>query len=512
VSDCALPPFTPIIAYLRVSGDVQKEHGTIVGQLDALERYVAKHKLTLIRPPFTDEAKPGSSASPRDGFQAMIAFTHQEPRPCDAVIFWSWSRFARDQDDAHFYKADLRRRGYTLISLSDGIPPHIGIHYVMEALIHWKDEEYLKQLSLQTKRGLHLLARHGYAPGGFPPRGYLAEHIEVDVGGTNRQVARWKPDPLWADTVRKAWELRADGASYSEILQQTGLYNSVNSLTTHFRNKTYLGYRRCGEVEVARAHEPLIDQELWDRVQQTLYERPTHGHGWPSVPHPRQRSSPHLLTGLLRCAYCDAAIIGRTCNTGRHRQWRFYECGTVNRQGPGSCPNKRISATRLEKAVLDAVFSTLLRPDSLAATLEEVNRSLAQAEPTGERERLESRIRTLNRGISNLLDLAETSPASEDLPIRLRQREQERETLQRQLLLLGVEQPPLEISEDVFEELLADLRDAVTDGDLPERQALLRSVLDRVVLEDRTAYLHYQSLCAAVYQVPPGGESHFWHG
>ena len=152
---------------------------------------------------------------------------------------------------------------------------------------------------------------------------------------------------------------------------------------------------------------------------------------------------------------------------------------------------------------MDAVVSVLLRPDFLAAVLEQLNKNLARAEPSTERERLESRITALNRSISNLLDLAEKAPASEDLHRRLRQREQERETLRRQLLSVRTEEQPLQISEDVREELLLDLREAIDYGDLRERQALLRSVLDRVVLTDHTAYLHYQSLCAAVYLVPP---------
>jgi len=46
-----------------------------------------------------------------------------------------------------------------LISLSDEIPQGTELDYVMEALIHWKDAQYLEQLSRYTKHGLHLLAR-----------------------------------------------------------------------------------------------------------------------------------------------------------------------------------------------------------------------------------------------------------------------------------------------------------------------------------------------------------------
>jgi len=502
-NDCPLPPHSRVIAYLRVSGDVQKEHGTIVGQLDALETYIAEHQLSLTHPPFTDEAKPGSSVSPRDGFQQMLAFTQQEPRPCDGVIFWSWSRFARDQDDAHFYKADLRRRGYTLISLSDGIPVDSGLDYVLESLIHWKDQEYLKQLSLQTKRGLHLLAKHGYAPGGFPPRGYSSHHFEVEIGGKRRRVAQWVPDPEWAPVVRTVWEMRANGASYLDIIEKTGLYHSRNSLTTHFRNKTYLGYRRCGDLEIPDAHEPLIDQDLWDRVQATLYDRPSLGSAWSGMKHPQRVHSPHLLTGLVRCAYCGAAIIGRTCNTGRHRNWRFYECGTKNRQGRGSCEAKTIPALRIERAVMDAVYEDILNIDFLMPIVDEMNRELQCGQPSLTADHLQRRIRSLDQSIANLLDLAEKAGGTEDILTRLEERRRERVTARQQLRQLHVNRDHYRIDLAALGSLLEKYRALLLSPDIRDQQTVLRTVIDHLIVKPHNAEILCMLDRASVHHIPP---------
>jgi hypothetical protein len=37
-------------------------------------------------------------------------------------VFWSFSRCARDFDDAQYYKADIRRRGIAVESIIDDIP------------------------------------------------------------------------------------------------------------------------------------------------------------------------------------------------------------------------------------------------------------------------------------------------------------------------------------------------------------------------------------------------------
>jgi site-specific DNA recombinase len=505
MNDCPLPPGSKVIGYLRVSGEVQKEKGTIAGQVEELERYIGKHRLTLLHPPFIDEAKPGSSTAPRDGFQDMIGFAHQEPRPCDGIIFWSWSRFARDQDDAHFFKSDLRRRGYVLISLSDEIPQGTEFDYVMEALIHWKDQQYLGQLSRNTKRGLHLLARHGYATGGFPPRGYKAKHIEVEIGGKKRRVARWVPDPEWAPLVQQAWEMRATGASYQEILDKTSIYASRNSLVTHFRNKAYLGYQICGEIEFPDAHEPLITQELWDKVEATLYQyqRPPRGSSWPGNRHPRRYKTKHLLSGLVRCAYCGAAIIGRTCNTGRHQDWRYYLCGTKNRKGWDSCPNRTIPAERLEAAVLDVVTNKLLTPDFVTELVGEINAQLNSSDSAAQIAHLQSRIHSLSRSIANLIDLAEKVGGTEEVLGRLKQRKDEKNSLEQQVQLLEVRDEPIQVPREIVEELLAELREPLANGTLPAQRRVLENTVDRIIVERNRAELHYQFPCANLYKVPP---------
>lgn len=496
--DCPLPRDSRVIGYLRVSSEAQKEKGTIAGQQQELQIYIETHGLVLVHPPFVDEAKPGSSTAPRDAFQDMIEFAHQEPRPCDGIIFWSWARFARDQDDAHFFKADLRRRGYTLISLSDGIPQATGFDYVMESLVHWKDEQYLRQLSRNVRRGLYLLARQGYPHGGLPPRGYERERIEVEIGGKKRKVSHWIPDPQWAPLVRDAWEMRANGASYPEILDATSLYPGTDRLCFHFRNKVYLGYRTYGDVEIPNAHEPLITQELWDRVQATLYERPARGSPWPKRLHPRQVNSPYLLSGLGRCAYCGANMTGKTDDTRRHPNYRYYLCSTKNSRGYNKCENKAIAAKRLEPAVLDVMLNRLLTPEFLAGLLEEVNMQLSKDDSESRMKQLGGRIRTLDRAMANLLDLAEKAGGTEEVLTRLELRRQEKQKLQQEAKLLE-QRKPIHITKELLADLLAELREPLANGTLQAQQKVLRNVIDHIVVEPHKGQLYYRSPHTVLY-------------
>ena len=107
--------------YVRVSSEQQANRETpIEGQISELRRFAEEHGWVVERV-FADEAQ-GGSCDQREAFQEMIEESKRRPRPVDGILVWNFSRFARDQLDAQFYKADLRRRGYILISYSDDIP------------------------------------------------------------------------------------------------------------------------------------------------------------------------------------------------------------------------------------------------------------------------------------------------------------------------------------------------------------------------------------------------------
>jgi hypothetical protein len=70
---------------------------------------------------FVDEAIEGSRED-CEQFQEMIALSHQDARLVDGITVWFFSRFARDQLDSQFYKEELRKRGYVIVSKIDDVP------------------------------------------------------------------------------------------------------------------------------------------------------------------------------------------------------------------------------------------------------------------------------------------------------------------------------------------------------------------------------------------------------
>jgi len=424
----ALAPGTTVYGYIRVSGDAQADRGLpVAGQREAIAAYCDAHRLRLARL-FIDEARPGGTDD-RVEFQAMMAAAHQTPPPVAGIVLWSWSRFARNQNDAHYWKASLRRHGVDIVDTSGEVPDVQGFEYVLESLIHWKDEQRRQEISHDARRGQQLLARMGYIPSGcLPPRGYRVEFIEQVIEGRQRRLRRWVPDPdTWA-LARRAWELRIDGYSLKAILKETRLYRSAGCYTTFFANAAYKGEVRFGGTIVHI--EPLVTPEEWARVNASRTQRLGGAYA-------RRKGGRFILSGLVRCGLCGAAMNGGHSpagirNDGWERdQWDFYICLTRKNRGASACPNRRFSARDLEGEVVRVLFDEVLTPENLARHSADIARQHEAELPLliARRQDLQAQLARVNQAIERLVDSIELSPFSESLPARLMERERQRDSL-----------------------------------------------------------------------------------
>ncbi len=510
---CPFNPGDRVWGYGRDSGGIEQQE-SVASQRRAIEKYCRQHNLVLVHF-FADEARIGSTTVGRDGLEDLLYMARREPRPVDGAIFWSFSRMARDQLDSQFCKIDLRRRGYVLYSMTDDIPEG-EFAPVVEALIDWKNERFLKDLSQDVKRGLHDLATDGYAPGGFPPRGYLAEKVQIGVkrDGQPRIVSQWVVDPALAPRVKQAFEMRVAGASYKEIHEATQVMGTYGSYVTMFRNRTYLGIRKCGEMEVEDAHDPLISQDLWDAVQATLRKRPEKGESWPEgKQHPMRASSSYLLSGLAVCSVCGAAMVSGEDNVSGSRKspWPFYLCGRKKREGWHACSSGKIGARGPEEALLQLVTRRILTTDFVSSLVAEVNARMVRDAPSvqGQIEATEQQLAEIDQAIANLLDLAERFGASSAGP-RVAEREAERAQLQARVRRLQLQQEArkLAIPAETVHDTVAKMRKDLAEGDTSTKRDILSKVVVEVAMGPTAADLSYTfplHEVTGMYKSPPWG-------
>jgi len=161
-------------------------------------------------------------------------------------------------------------------------------------------------------------------------------------------------DPDKHEAVCAAFDLRASGASYGEVVALLdrmlpggpsghGAWNR-NTITRLLSNRVYLGEARQGVYVQEGAHPAVVSREVFDTVQAlALREQPTTS--------PSARS---LLAGLVRCGCCSYALDRN--KVGKH--YVVYRCRGRSASGVCDEPTSAM-ADALEAFVEQAVLDRL---------------------------------------------------------------------------------------------------------------------------------------------------------
>lgn len=482
-------------AYLRDSGGPSQDQSTDQ-QEQEVRAYCKRHGLVLVRI-FRDVARSGGSTIGRAEFMSMIDLSEDPAGRPQALLIWNFARFARDYNDFVYYKATLTKRGILVHSLTDQIPLDDFAGRIVETVISLANEEKRRQTSRDVKRGLKSLVSKGFSPG-VPPRGYMA--IKVTIGekrdGMPRVVSKWEPDPVLAELVKIAWQLRAQGKSYQEITRATHgqLYTGSNSWHSFFRNKAYLGIGKSGDLEVPDHHEPLTTWELWEAVQKLYDAHPLSGKKG-QLNHPRRVGNPTILSGFTYCLECGAMMTHSPGN--KKKPWVHYMCGRKDRHGPASCRSKRIGAVNAEQQILAAILGQVLTADYLSEAIAETKKQL-DSTPELERQIKATRrdLESLDIAIQRNLNTIEKtgSPAAQD---RLKQREAEKSQLQADLEKLSMQLATAraEITPQAIDIILAAWRAQFDrlqqSGNVRELKAWLLQFISRIELGYNRARIFY---------------------
>lgn len=486
----SLPPGSEVIAYIRDSGGPNQQES--IGQQErVILDYCKTYGLVLIR--IYSETASGRRTKNRDQFLEMcnrIMTSPADIRP-QGLILWAYSRFSRDIVDFNFYLYGLLKCGLVIHSLTEQIPEGIAGQMLLQVKA-FTNADFSIQLGKQIKRGIADRVKAGYSNGGQAPKGYriVREYEGSRRNGSTRIGIKWEIDPELAPIVRQAWELRASGKSYTEITKATQgkLYTSINSWVTHFRNESYLGIGKAGDLRIEDHHEPLITWELWQAVRDVEKR-------YLSRYHPRRMKYPSLLAGLALCIHCGAAMVIHTSDN-----YRSYVCGKRDRKkGFADCPqSKRVNAPKAESQILDTVLNRILSPEFANAILEDVKKQMTDtSELDREINEIHKALAGVERAIRNLLKLTEeTGDISEakdrildlkrkqtEYTSRLRERKIEREQ----------DKPDItpEVLKVIFDTWREQIKSATDRGEITTARKLLFQFVRKIELGYNKAKIFY---------------------
>lgn len=301
-------------AYIRVSSDDQLEYSP-ESQLKVIRDF-AKREGFVIPDEFVfqDDGISGKSAAKRPAFRLMIATAKDgKTPPFSAIFVWKYSRFARNQEEAIMYKNLLRKRGVDVRSISEP-GSDSPFSSLIERIIEWMDEYYLINLAGEVRRGMKEKASRGEAMG-TAPYGYTIkdksfvpnEHAET-IRYIFEQFAAGKGmRTLAMELGEKGIRTRRgnipDNRWVQYILGNPVYIGKIRWSTEGHANYSRANYNGENVLLVDGKHPPIIDMELWEKVQQKLNQRQTEAKYV-------RRNNPKtfMLKGLCRCGDCGSTL------------------------------------------------------------------------------------------------------------------------------------------------------------------------------------------------------------
>jgi site-specific DNA recombinase len=339
------------VAYIRESTEEQGKGFSPDAQRERIREFAPENDLQLIAE-YCDFHSGWRKSAARPEFQRLMA--DAAAGKFDVVLVFHTSRFARNQVEARRYKQMLREKlGIRVISVTQpmGEDHSDPSSFLAESIHEMFDEYYSVSLSFWVRSGLKEKARQGHLVG-MLPWGYVRDPQ------TKLAVA----DPELAPLVLHVFERYATGQesdlTIAQWLNATGARTmrdrlfGKDAVREILSNATYCGYvsgRRDVSRSIKGLHEPIVSEELFDRVQEVRLWRTRVLKAGPP-------SEDYLLRKLLRCDRCGARMHG---TRGGANAARRYMCSARRNGNP--CGERIVLAERLEGQLVEWIRD--FRPD-----------------------------------------------------------------------------------------------------------------------------------------------------
>lgn len=415
------------VIYARYSSSNQRDE-SIEGQLRECYDFARKNDISVVGE-YCDKALSGKTDK-RPMFQKMIK--DSEKGKFDTLLLYTIDRFARNRYDSAIYKAKLKKNGVKIIYAKQPISTEPeGI--ILESVLEGYAEYYSENLSRNVKRGLMDNAIKGISTGSKPPLGYVLD-----------KERKYAIDPVGAKIVREIFELYADGHSIPEIVSHCNAHGYKtsrgapfvkNSFRTMLTNEKYIGVYKYLDVVKPGIIPPIIDKDLFDRVQSRL----KHNFGARAK---NKAKEDYLLTPKLFCGHCGALMTGETGTSKTGQVHHYYKCNC--RKYQRGCDKENEKKLPLEELVVRHTVKHVLTDENIerisTRAMEIIEKEWAD---TSYLTSLQDSLRDTEKKISNIMRAIEEGIITSSTKSRLEELENEKNVIQKEIYSEELKKPTL---------------------------------------------------------------------
>lgn len=295
------------------------------------------------------------------------------------VLCKSQARFTRELEMVEkIIHKDFAERNIRFIGYADNADTENKGNKKARQINGLVNEWYLEDLSQNIKTALNDRRQKGHHIGSFALYGYKKDpdkkgHLLIDepaaeivkevftlyANGMGRvNIARilnerGVPNPTLYK-IQNGLRYRGNGGRNSGLWKYSAISDMLsnemyigNMVQGKYENKTYKSMQSTPVpkerwIRVKNTHEPIIDQELWQRVQEIRNSRTK----------PFQGGKVGIFSKKCKCKYC-----GYFMHQGKNRGYRYFKCS--QKEVGADCKGSFVAVRFLEQAVVDELNSII---------------------------------------------------------------------------------------------------------------------------------------------------------
>ena len=321
--------------YTRVSTDNQAEveFNSCQAQEEKIKSFIKSQENLFVFKMYSDAGFSGANLE-RPALQEMLRDIQENK--INIVISYKIDRLTRSPKDFYALMEIFEQYKVDFISITERFDTPTPSGRLLRNIMLTFAQFERELTSERTKDKLIERANKGMWNGGGIPFGYkVVDRRLVPDGQKLTEIFA-----IFAESgsLAKTYKLLKN----KQIINNKGLPFSKAHLQSILRNPVYIGKMRFSGKIYQGMHQPLISEDLFNRVQ-TLH-------------HEKQRKmrlyKDYLLAGLVRCVECNSMMTPAFTNKKSGR-YHYYRCTKTYKQSWDSCSTRQINADRLEKFVTD---------------------------------------------------------------------------------------------------------------------------------------------------------------
>lgn len=480
-----LRPCNQAIAFARVSKQEQAEGASLDAQINKITEYCNNHNFNIIQ---EVRLKESSTRGGRKEFHNMLEFVKKQKHKT-AIVVYCVDRFQRsfkesseikdllekDVIELHFWKDSLVLTKNS--SASDMTRWNMGILAA---------QMYVDALRDNVKRSMEYNWTDGKMQG-KAPTGYLNT-----LDSNNKKTVIIDPDmgPL----VKKMFEEYATGL-YS--LKDMVVWARTHNLKSRFSNKTlcraaihailqnpfYCGVMLIKGNYIKHIYEPLIDEDLFNRVQEqlsgkaTIHTKTEYG------------SIDFALRGLFHCGKCGCTMTPELHTKKSGKQYSYLKCSHTH----GNCDQKPINEQLVFQQIEDELVGSFHFSDKALIALKSSVREYIQNENGFNRmhkKQLQTQLTNAKNRLDNAVNLLlDGVLTKETYEIQKQKLDNEIAEIEKELTKCSNNLNEIgEIIENIIE-LVGNTRNLIRSSKTDQKRAFLKLILSNSTITDKKAWI-----------------------